>query len=385
MSARRASGLVLGLSCAGVVLAAAIAWVHSRLENVAGYVSFCNVNERANCDLVLSSSWAYFLGVPVAWWAIAAYLAFAVAAVYVLQSRSAARRRQVASFAFAAAVAAVLYSLLLAGVSIFELRAVCLLCSGLYLVNAGLLAATWSLRSAVRTRRQEGGAVARPVLFAAAALAVLVAGLVGWAVSAPSSGIDPDFAAWYRAQPVVELSLSARHVRGSGDGVRIVEFSDFECGFCARAARALHEVLARQAGKVQLQFHHFPLDPSCNPAVPNGGHMHACRAAEAAECAGRQGRFWQYHDLLFANQPRFERRELLEYARRLGLDVKQFASCLDSGAAAEAVRADAEAGGRLGVAATPTLFINGRMIRGALDAERLGQAVRIELDAHRSP
>src|SRR5438132_1306120 len=152
---------------------------------------------------------------------------------------------------------------------------------------------------------------------------------------------------------------------GAMMALAIVEFSDFQCPFCVQAFRDLHELVRSRAG-VSLVFRHFPLDASCNRHVKGSLHPAACLAACAAECAGRQERFWEYHDVLFENSEHLERESLLRYARELGLDVTAFASCLDDPATLARVGEDVEAGARVGVNATPTLFFNGRAIAGAL-------------------
>jgi protein-disulfide isomerase len=126
---------------------------------------------------------------------------------------------------------------------------------------------------------------------------------------------------------------------------------------------------------VRVDFRHFPLDSACNPKVAAPMHQSACLAAVAAECAGEQGKFWQYHNLLFANQQELGRAFLIEYATRLGMDVARFTDCLGSAAAQARVRDDAAEGARLGIDSTPTVFINGRKIKGALEPELLTSAV----------
>jgi protein-disulfide isomerase len=107
-------------------------------------------------------------------------------------------------------------------------------------------------------------------------------------------------------------------------------------------------------------------------------HASACLAAYAAECAGRQGRFWEYHDVLFENGRQLGRDALVGYAERLGLDVRAFDQCLDDPATRARVAADVEAASRAGVNSTPTLFINGRLVEGALERAYYDYAVIIE-------
>lgn len=137
--------------------------------------------------------------------------------------------------------------------------------------------------------------------------------------------------------------------------VTIIEFADYQCPYCKRVQRALDEVLREFDGRVRLVFKDFPL------AV----HDRARAAAEAARCAASQGAFWTYHDRLFAEQPRFSREQLIEYAVDIGLDRDEFIGCLDEHRFAPAVDADVAQARALGVSVTPTFIIDGVKIEGS--------------------
>jgi protein-disulfide isomerase len=155
------------------------------------------------------------------------------------------------------------------------------------------------------------------------------------------------------------------HVRGEGR-VELTEFGDFECPYCRDAAPAIARVLARLDGRVRLRFRHFPVTDR---------HPHAERAAEAAEAAAAQGRFWEMHDLLFAHQRALEDDDLIRYAAELGLDADRFADDLHSGRLAPEVLAEREEGIALGVAGTPAFFIDGERYDGFYDVEALVDAL----------
>ena len=151
--------------------------------------------------------------------------------------------------------------------------------------------------------------------------------------------------------------------------VEIVEFSDFECPFCKRVAPVLNQVVSKYPGQVKLAWKHFPL-PSHPAARPS---------AEAAECANDQGRFWQYHDLLFRNQEQLTTKDLKQYAGDIGLDLTIFSRCFDAATHRDKVMSDMQEGRGYGVSATPTVFINGRMVMGAASLETYEQIVREEI------
>ena len=148
--------------------------------------------------------------------------------------------------------------------------------------------------------------------------------------------------------------------------VTIFEWSDYECPFCQRAQDVLQRLQGEFPDTVRFVFKDFPLR----------SHPTALPAALAARCAGAQGRYWEYHDLLFVGQPDLARDHLLGYARRLGLDASAFTECLDSGRYRDAVLAEQREGREAGVRATPTFFINQRKIEGALPLEEFRAAIQ---------
>jgi protein-disulfide isomerase len=157
--------------------------------------------------------------------------------------------------------------------------------------------------------------------------------------------------------PSVHVTYDPARVRGSPEApVTIVEFSDFQCPYCRAAESALKEVLAKYGEQVKLAYLDFPLREI---------HPKAQTAAEAARCAGEQGKFWEYHDALYADQSKLEPPELVTRAAALNLDGKSFQSCLDSGKFKSRIQADVEQGTKVGVAGTPGFFINGVFLSGA--------------------
>jgi protein-disulfide isomerase len=156
--------------------------------------------------------------------------------------------------------------------------------------------------------------------------------------------------------PVPPISAED-HVRGPAEAPLVIEYADFECPFCA----LLDDRLAER--RVRRVFRHFPVRSS---------HPRAFAAACAAEAAALQGRFWQMHDSLFADQGRLEDPHLWERAGSLSLDVERFESDRRNESVLARVRRDFESGVRAGVVTTPTLFAEqGLMLTGAIDAETL--------------
>ncbi|MEM4389400.1 MAG: thioredoxin domain-containing protein [Candidatus Micrarchaeia archaeon] len=176
--------------------------------------------------------------------------------------------------------------------------------------------------------------------------------------------------------PADAFNLTGAHVRGNPNApITVVEYSDFECPFCGLAADSAARMLAVHGQRVRFIYKHFPLNSACNPALHGTGHARACAAAEAAECAGEQGHFWEYHDLLFAENiaaqrafraPDFSDARLRALAASLNLDLSRFDACMANHTALPKVLSDAAEGSRFKVSATPTFFVNGKRAVGAL-------------------
>ena len=155
----------------------------------------------------------------------------------------------------------------------------------------------------------------------------------------------------------------ADHILGNEHApVTLVEYGDFECPNCKQAAPAVKLLLERYTERVRFAFRHFPLEDV---------HPHALTAAQAAECAGGQGKFWEMHDLLYENQKHLQVQDLAVYAERLGLQADRFTTELAERTHLERVREDFMSGVRSGVNGTPTFFINGRRHDGSYEIETL--------------
>jgi protein-disulfide isomerase len=170
-----------------------------------------------------------------------------------------------------------------------------------------------------------------------------------------------------RPRKAVEASGPGRGPMGAR--VVIVEFADFQCPYCVKASEIVKRVAAEYPADVRVVFRHFPL----------GNHPLAPKAAEASACAHEQGKFWEYHDHLWANQRDLDETSLKAHAVTLGLDVKPFVDCLESGKMKGLVESDRRAGEALGINGTPAFFINGRLLAGAQPEEAFRRAIDREL------
>ncbi len=169
------------------------------------------------------------------------------------------------------------------------------------------------------------------------------------------------------AQETPAFAVEPSMVRGPAAApVTIFEWSDYQCPFCKQAQEALGRLRAEFPETLRIVFKDFPLRM----------HPLAVPAALAARCAGAQGRYWEYHDLLFVAQPDFSRDQLIGYARRLGLDVPGFTQCFDGGRFLDAIAIDQREGLAAEVRGTPTFFINGLKVVGEPPLEEFRDAVQ---------
>jgi protein-disulfide isomerase len=159
---------------------------------------------------------------------------------------------------------------------------------------------------------------------------------------------------------------------GPGDArITIVEFSDFECPYCALAVKQVKTLMAAYPKDIRLFYKQFPLSM----------HPHAQLAAEAALAAQEQGKFWEMHDMMFSNFRKLSRENLLAWAQEIGLDADKFKAELDSGKFAAAVKKDTSEGDAAGVYGTPAFFINGKLYNGPMTMEAVKPILEAELKA----
>ncbi len=204
------------------------------------------------------------------------------------------------------------------------------------------------------------------VKFVIAILVATVLVIGGGAYIASTKVVDP-------AGRIVSDSLVDRLVQddsqtvGPKDAkVNLVEFADFECPSCGAVHPLLKEIKNKYADKsVQFVFRNYPLPQ----------HANAFLAAEAAAEAGKQNKFWEFHDTLFENQQKLTKEDLISYAEKAGLDVQAFTTALDSNAHKEFIQRDMSDGKALGIKGTPTIFINNREYNGKYSLDSLSSAI----------
>ena len=204
-----------------------------------------------------------------------------------------------------------------------------------------------------------------------ALIGCLILGVVWWRRS------EPPAPAPIPAGPSVvedwEQLIGRGHLRGPAAApVRIVEFSDFQCPYCAAVQADLARVVAEHDQRVAIEYRHLPIVQA---------HPSAFLAAIAAECAGDQGRFWTFHDTLFASQAEIGTRSWESFGIASGVrDIPRFLECVASEEHRERVSDDVATASRLGIGGTPAFIVNGRLLPLGVEAATLEQVVRKALE-----
>ena len=179
------------------------------------------------------------------------------------------------------------------------------------------------------------------------------------------SGFENDLKA-----PRYEVASGGTATGPADAPITVVEFSDFECPFCKRADPVVRQMLERYPTQVRFIYRDFPLDHI---------HQKARGAAEAARCAGEQGKYWEFHHLLFDKSPALTPEDLKSYAKQLGLDEAKFDQCVAQHGGKDLIEADIKAGEEAGVQGTPAFFVNGLPVAGVRSGEEIAKVIDDEL------
>jgi uncharacterized membrane protein/protein-disulfide isomerase len=402
----RAWIVLLLAALVGLAASASATWVHYRLLSEPGYSSFCDFGTTFNCSQVYLSRFGVVRGMPIA---IAGSIWFGFVLLLTLWGRRgpAHFREGAASYLFVLATVGLAVILYLGYASFFVLRAVCILCLTTYAAVIGVFvvsgaASSVPMKTLPRRLLVDLRAIVTSPIALLAALVFLAgaASVVAWfpreaalAVASPGSvaardtgqaappaQVQPsasqqsEFERWYGSQPRVNLPVSA-----DGARVLIVKFNDYQCPACGQSYEWYKPILAKyqaeRPGQVRFVSMDFPLHPACNAAVTRAVHLASCEAAVAVRLAREHGKAEAMEQWLYTNQSATP--ELIKTAARdvggvADFDAR-FAGLL------QLVKTDAALGGLNSVRSTPTFFINGTLVVGALPPQFFDAAIALEL------
>lgn len=394
---RRAAIFSLICALVGLGASAAAAYTHYHLLYDPAYRSFCDVNETISCTQVYLSRFSTVRGIPVA---LFGGMAFVVAALFSISGLTARQevRESIPGYLFVLSTLSLAVILYLGYASFVLLKAVCLLCLTTYAAVIGLFLVSGAATSFPMTtlpRRASRDVRA----FAGSPLAIIIAVLflagaattLAWfpreAVAAPG---DPagqaaapvptqdqtsEFQRWYVSQPRVPLIVPPE-----GAKVLVVKFNDFQCPACGQSYLQYKPIFAKyeaeHPGQVKLVMKDYPLNRDCNEALGQSIHSAACEAAVAVRLAQAHNKTEAMEEWLYTHQPAMTPPSVRQAARDIG-QVADFDEKYQI--TLSLVKGDVALGRQLGIKSTPTFFINGVKVEGALPPQYFDQAIAYEL------
>lgn len=235
-----------------------------------------------------------------------------------------------------------------------------------------------SKREEIRKRKQQQ--TRRQMLAIAAVIVVVAIAVAGWLIYQNYLNTRPVAQGSFTTVPTQTWPQADGKALGpKGAKVLVQEFADFQCPICGEFFHGVEPQIIKDyvtTGKIRYEFHHFIVIDK------NTGGVESHHAAEASECANEQGRFWDYHNMLYTNQQgegsgAFADNRLQAFAAALGLDTQKFNACFDAHKYSAAVDADEALGTGMGVQGTPTIFINGAMVSNPLDYTAIKQQLDV--------
>ena len=370
----------------------------------------CAPSGRFDCFTVSASKYGSLWGLPLSAWAILLYGVVIFLALTGLAGDRAAAAPALAGIGCLSLVS-VLVDAYLAWVMVAKIHYLCTFCLGTYAVNGLLFLSAmaagrgqritswhrlWQLRGLLPAASWERAYQVPPAPLArlvqtlfVVGVALLTAATLGaaWLTKQLTAGnpaeIRRQLVTYLQTHPPVTVDTAGDPVLGPPSApVTLVAFSDFLCPAC-QAFFTPHRLLhTNEPERVRLLFKHYPLEQVCNPYQPRTQHPGACRYAVGAECAQRQGQFWQFHDRVFEEAKRLAPQPLTAHhldaiVPRVGLDLAAWQQCLNDPTALQAVQQDIEVAHQLGVTSTPSVFINGVMFAGAVPSSVLEEILRL--------
>jgi len=366
---------VAATAVAGLANSIYLAFSHYRVHTDILYTSFCAVSRSINCDTVSQSPYSLFLGVPIPIWGILGYLFFLLLLSFA--GTKAAGRRRIWPLLVLVALGFCLYSLFLAYISRYYIRAYCLMCIVGYGINFLLLLLAWIAKRRFSEKgffrvlgkdvqflwvfRKQAAYLFSPLLVLVACVFLFFPDY--WSFELPpvsadtATGVTEDGSAWIGAQ---EPELV------------ITEFSDYMCFQCKKMHAYLRQIVARHPEKIRLVHKNFPMDHGFgNPLVDSPYHEGAGKLALAAAYALYEDRFWEMNDLLYDIPKGIRTLDIKKLAEKTGVNLRRLAVAPNIKLLRYKVKRDITEGLRLGVTGTPAYVLNGELFQGKIPVQEI--------------
>ncbi len=365
---------LLPLLILGFIFAAYLTVLHVKVFTQTDYQadsSVCSIGEKANCETVAENPFSVFLFLPVSVWGLLGYLFIAVGVGAGLLARE---RRLPLLYLLGFVGFACCTSLILGYISITKITSICIFCFGTYIINFTMLGLVAFALWKDRVNPFKGALELvlwffRHPLFLGALGATGVGLLVAGYLWFPRYWVPAEVTTGEVTMPT-GVTSDGHHWMGAEQPLVVIEeYSDYECPSCATYHYQMRELVSRHADTVRLVHRDYPLDKACNPIVREPFHLAACERAKLARCAGRQGRFWQAGDLMYAN--RNTRFSAYRLSLALDLDEGLMKTCMEDPVIADQLKRDVAAGNALGLDSTPAFFIDGERMQGFGHIEKI--------------
>lgn len=374
----------LVLFLVAVAVSMYLVWHHYTLVNgQGGFGSFCSLNETIDCDTVNASKYSEILGIPLATFALSYYVFAAIVCLIGILNQYSIRESLVTLFPFSGI--SFLASIATFSITAFILGKWCLMCLSLQILNTASFGVTvLAVKNLIQNSSfaREFGEANKKKLFSYLGGGLALFGAVYGLSSQLREEQSFDEQAYvneFRSQVVHDIDPGdspRQGFKGENPPVRLIEFADFQCPACGFAAKQMHRLVRLYEDKIQLVFKNFPLDAACNPNMTRSLHPVACVAAKAGFCAGKQGKFVPMYEKLYGNQQQISRENITLWAKEIGLNLEQLDTCIASKEADTAIRNDVNLAIKNDLNSTPTFFVNGRRVQGAIDEARLKLLLR---------
>jgi protein-disulfide isomerase/uncharacterized membrane protein len=337
--------------------------------------SFCTLSQLIDCDTALTSPYARTLNIPNSELGFLFYTLILVFCLWALSSQK--WQKVISAFLLLAATLALGFAAYMGYRLTATLHVICLMCIISHALTLIIFICSWRacpikihrvIAFLIDKENLGKSIVLTCTWFAIFSLGILFFHGTNEKAHAPVLQFNKQqLIKHFYSQTPVEINVENRPTWGPDDAaITIVDFSDFQCPHCKRAAFSLKPYLGEYRDQIRIVYMNFPLDSLCNPNIKHSIHASACIAAKAALCVftNKPEKFWDYHDLVFENQKKLSRSLLTQdLARKVGIESKEMSQCIASDAVNDMLAQDVAAGEKAKVSGTPAIYINGRYLR----------------------